>query len=153
MTSVGHHPPVGQRLRSVGAATRDARTRFAVGRIRDEVERVDDDGAMAECDAPQPRMSDAEKLTDRERRRVRARRDDDRMSIAVKATGIGIARRDRTRLHRSSQQVTLLSGDPPGGTGLGLARTKRLLKLHGGTIDVESELGIGTTFTVRIPVA
>jgi signal transduction histidine kinase len=117
MTSVGHHPLVGQRLCSVGATTRRARTRFAVVRIGDEVERVD------------------------------------RRSIAMKDTGIGIAGRDRTRLHRSSEQMALPSGDPPGGTGLGLARTKRLLKLHGGTIDVESELGIGTTSTVRIPVA
>jgi signal transduction histidine kinase len=119
MTSVGHHPLVGQRLCSVGAATRSARTRFAVVRIGDEVERDDDD----------------------------------LMSIAVMDTGIGIATRDRTRLCRSSEQLTLRSGDPPGGTGLGLARIKRLLKLHGGTIDVESELGIGTILTVRIPVA
>jgi nitrogen-specific signal transduction histidine kinase len=139
MTSVGHHPLVGQRLCSVGATTRSARTRFAVVRIGDEARRVDGD---ADADA-----------IDRDWRQVRARRDDDRMSIAVKDTGIGIARRDRTRLHRSSEQMALLSGDPPGGTGLGLARTKRLLKLHGGTIDVESELGIGTTFAVRIPVA
>jgi light-regulated signal transduction histidine kinase (bacteriophytochrome) len=152
MTSVGHHPLVGQRLCSLGAATRSARTRSAVVRIGDEVERVDGD-AMAERDAPQPRTSNPKKLADRERRWVGARRDDDLMSIAVMDTGIGIATRDRTRLCRSSEQLTLRSGDPPGGTGLGLARIKRLLKLHGGTIDVESELGIGTILTVRIPVA
>jgi len=142
MTSVRQHSLVGQRLCSVGATTRGARTRFVVARIGDEVERVDGDADAIDRDGRR-----------RDGRRVRARRDDARMSIAVKDTGIGIARRDRTRLHRSSQQMTLLSGDPPGDAGLGLARTKRLLKLHGGTIDVESELGIGTTFTVRIPVA
>src|SRR5215475_13461699 len=99
-------------------------------------------------------ISNAVKFTDRGGRvQIRARRDDDRVSIAVMDTGIGISTRDLTRLYRSFEQLTLPSGDRPGGTGLGLALTKRLVEMHGGTIDVESELGIGTTFTVRIPVA
>jgi PAS domain S-box-containing protein len=99
-------------------------------------------------------ISNAVKFTDRGGRvQVRAQRDDDRVSIAVMDTGIGIATRDLSRLYRSFEQLTLPSGDRPGGTGLGLALTKRLVEMHGGTIDVESELGVGTTFTVRIPVA
>jgi PAS domain S-box-containing protein len=99
-------------------------------------------------------ISNAVKFTDRGGMvRIRARRDDDRVSIAVIDNGIGIATRDLSRLYRSFEQLTLPSGDRPGGTGLGLALTKRLVEMHGGTIDVESELGVGTTFTVRIPVA
>jgi PAS domain S-box-containing protein len=99
-------------------------------------------------------ISNAVKFTDRGGRvRVRARRDEDRVSIAVMDTGIGIAPRDLSRLYRSFEQLELPSGDRPGGTGLGLALTKRLVEMHGGTIDVESQLGVGTTFTVRIPVA
>ncbi len=84
--------------------------------------------------------------------RVRARQDGDRVAIAVSDTGVGIAPADLSRLYRSFEQLKLPSGDRPGGTGLGLALTKRLVEMHGGTIDVESELGVGTTFTVRIPV-
>ncbi len=99
-------------------------------------------------------ISNAVKFTDRGGRvQVRARRDNDRVSIAVMDTGVGIATRDLTRLYRSFEQLALPSGDRPAGTGLGLALTKRLVEMHGGTIDVESELGVGTTFTVRIPVA
>jgi PAS domain S-box-containing protein len=98
-------------------------------------------------------ISNAVKFTDRGGIvRVRARRDEDRVSIAVIDTGVGIAPADLSRLYRSFEQLTLPSGDRPGGTGLGLALTKRLVEMHGGTIDVESELGVGTTFTVRIPV-
>jgi signal transduction histidine kinase len=74
------------------------------------------------------------------------------VAISVSDTGIGIAPEHLSRLYRSFEQLALPSGDRPGGTGLGLALTKRLVEMHGGTIDVESELGVGTTFTVRIPV-
>ena len=98
-------------------------------------------------------ISNAGKFTDRGGIvRVRARRDDDRVSIAVIDTGVGIAPAALSRLYRAFEQLALPSGDRPGGTGLGLALTKRLVEMHGGTIDVESELGVGTTFTVRIPV-
>jgi len=98
-------------------------------------------------------ISNAVKFTDRGGVvRIRARRDGARVAIAVIDTGIGIATADLSRLYRTFEQLTLPSGDRPGGTGLGLALTKRLVEMHGGTIDVESELGVGTTFTVRIPV-
>jgi PAS domain S-box-containing protein len=99
-------------------------------------------------------ISNAVKFTDRGGKvRIRARRDGDRVAIAVIDTGVGIATADLSRLYRTFEQLALPSGDRPAGTGLGLALTKRLVEMHGGTIDVESELGVGTTFTVRIPVA
>jgi PAS domain S-box-containing protein len=98
-------------------------------------------------------ISNAVKFTNRGGTvRIRAFRDGDRVSIAVIDTGIGIAPADLLRLYRTFEQLTLPSGDRPGGTGLGLALTKRLIEMHGGTIDVESRLGVGTTFTVKIPV-
>jgi len=99
-------------------------------------------------------MSNAVKFTDRGGVvRLRALRDGDRVAIAVSDSGIGIAAEHLPRLYRSFEQLRLPSGDRPGGTGLGLALTKRLVEMHGGTIDVESKLGVGTTFTVRIPVS
>jgi two-component system sensor histidine kinase/response regulator len=84
--------------------------------------------------------------------RIRASHDGDLIAIAVSDTGVGIAAADLSRLYRSFEQLALPSGDRPGGTGLGLAVTKRLVEMQEGTIDVETEVGVGTTFTVRIPV-
>jgi len=100
-------------------------------------------------------ISNAVKFTDPGGRvRVRARRDEDRVSIAVMDTGIGIAPRDTWRgCTARSSSCSCPRAIARGGTGLGLALTKRLVEMHGGTIDVESQIGVGTTFTVRIPVA
>jgi len=98
-------------------------------------------------------ISNAVKFTDRGGMvRIRARSEGTRVAIAVIDTGVGIGRDDLSRLYRAFEQLALPSGDRPAGTGLGLALTKRLVEMHGGTIDVESQLGVGTTFTVRIPV-
>jgi signal transduction histidine kinase len=83
--------------------------------------------------------------------RVRARQDDDRVAIAVIDSGVGIAPADLARLYRPFVQLAGRSNDQPEGTGLGLALAKQLIELQGGTIDVASVLGAGTTFTVRIP--
>jgi len=83
--------------------------------------------------------------------RISTEIEDARVAIAVADTGVGIAESDLSRLYRAFEQLKLASGDRPQGTGLGLAVTKRLVDMHGGTIDVVSQLGVGTTFTVRIP--
>jgi signal transduction histidine kinase len=75
------------------------------------------------------------------------------VSIRVSDTGIGIAPADMQRLFRPFEQANLPSGERPGGSGLGLALTKRLVDMHGGSIEVMSTVGAGTTFTVRLPVA
>jgi signal transduction histidine kinase len=69
--------------------------------------------------------------------------------IRVADHGIGIAEDDQKRLfeafHRGKNVGTT------SGTGLGLTIAKRAAELHGGTITLTSELGVGTTFTVTIP--
>jgi signal transduction histidine kinase len=97
-------------------------------------------------------MSNALKFTDRGGSvTVSARDDGEQIRIAIADTGIGIAEADRPRLFQAFEQLVTPSGDRPTGSGLGLALTKRLVDMHGGTIEVASELGAGTTFTVRIP--
>ncbi len=99
-------------------------------------------------------ISNAVKFTDRDGHvKVSAAADSRGVAIRVADTGIGIAPEDMTRLFRAFEQLKLPSGDRPGGTGLGLALTKRLVDMHGGTIEVTSKLGAGTIFTVRLPVA
>jgi len=98
-------------------------------------------------------ISNAVKFTDRNGRvQVTAEPDGRGVAIRVADTGIGIAPEDIQRLFRAFEQVPLPSGDRPSGTGLGLALTKRLVDMHGGTIEVASQVGSGTTFTIRLPV-
>lgn len=71
----------------------------------------------------------------------------------IKDTGIGIAPEDIPRLFREFERLeSPHEGEKPPGTGLGLALTQRLVKLHQGTISVESQLHHGSTFTVVMPV-
>ncbi len=64
--------------------------------------------------------------------------------------GIGIPEKDRARLFEAFHRCSNV-GDTPG-TGLGLVIVKRCVDLHGGTMDVASEPGSGTTFTVHLPI-
>jgi len=76
--------------------------------------------------------------------------EDDELVIVVEDTGIGISPQDRERLFES-----YFRGDNVGtikGTGLGLALVQTAVEQHSGRIDVQSEVGEGTTFTVRIPL-
>ncbi|MBW4679762.1 MAG: PAS domain S-box protein [Microcoleus vaginatus WJT46-NPBG5] len=64
--------------------------------------------------------------------------------------GIGIPLEEQPYLFDSFHRATNVGKIP--GTGLGLAIVKKAVDLHGGTITVHSEVGIGTTFTVRLPI-
>jgi len=68
----------------------------------------------------------------------------------VKDTGIGIKPEDMAKLFQDYSQVDAETNRKAEGTGLGLAITKRLVDMMGGTINVESEYGKGTVFTVRL---
>ncbi|RWC37098.1 MAG: GAF domain-containing protein [Mesorhizobium sp.] len=72
--------------------------------------------------------------------------------IAVRDTGPGIAPKDQLLIFEEFQQVDSSSTRQKGGTGLGLAISKRIVEMHGGTIGVESELGSGSTFCLKIPI-
>src|SRR5437762_893535 len=69
-----------------------------------------------------------------------------RVQIAVSDTGIGIAPADQRKLFQEFVQLDASASRRYEGTGLGLALSKRLVELHGGTIGVDSELGKGSTF-------
>jgi signal transduction histidine kinase len=71
--------------------------------------------------------------------------------FAVTDTGSGIAADDARRLFRPFSQVDAGLTRRHGGTGLGLYISQRLAQLLGGRIDVQSEIGVGSTFTLAIP--
>jgi signal transduction histidine kinase len=84
--------------------------------------------------------------------RLAARADARSLVVSVSDTGIGIARADLPRLFREFEQLAQPNGTRPEGTGLGLALSRRLVELHGGRVEVESELGRGSTFSVHLPL-
>ena len=70
--------------------------------------------------------------------------------FSIQDRGIGISVEDRQKLFESFHRGNNVSNIP--GTGLGLAIVKKSVDLHGGTITVESQLNIGTTFIVTLPL-
>ncbi|MFB9982451.1 ATP-binding protein [Mesorhizobium kowhaii] len=77
---------------------------------------------------------------------------DGHFEITVRDTGPGIASKDQALIFEEFQQVDNSSTRQKGGTGLGLAISKRIVEMHGGTIDVESVLGSGSTFRLKVPI-
>jgi two-component system, OmpR family, phosphate regulon sensor histidine kinase PhoR len=71
--------------------------------------------------------------------------------IVVKDEGIGIKEAELERLFERFYRVDRARSRDSGGTGLGLAIVKHLIEVHGGTIQVESEPNVGTSFSLRIP--
>ena len=72
--------------------------------------------------------------------------------VEVKDEGIGIASSELPRLFERFYRVDRARSRDSGGTGLGLAIVKHLVEAHGGTVVVESILGKGTTFQIRLPL-
>jgi len=73
--------------------------------------------------------------------------------IAVTDSGICIPRADRHRVFERFYRVDQSRASSTGGTGLGLAIVKHVASNHGGSVTVWSEEGLGSTFTLRIPLA
>jgi signal transduction histidine kinase len=77
----------------------------------------------------------------------------DEVRLRVTDTGIGIPSRDISRIFERFYRVDRARSRETGGTGLGLAIVKHVVDNHGGSLEVESELGRGTTFRVTLPAA
>jgi CheY-like chemotaxis protein/two-component sensor histidine kinase len=100
-------------------------------------------------------LSNAIKFTEEGRISVRVRkrrRREDPFEIAVEDTGIGIAPQHLDDIFKEFKQLDGAADRRYPGTGLGLTISKRLAELLGGEILVESEVGKGSTFTLRLPV-
>ena len=78
--------------------------------------------------------------------------DKDFIKFSVSDTGIGISPEDQEKLFEPFHQLDTALTKKYKGTGLGLSLCRRLVKLHGGTIWVESEFGKGSTFAFTIPI-
>jgi signal transduction histidine kinase len=83
---------------------------------------------------------------------VRAALKGDVVEIAVKDTGVGIAADDQEAVFEEFRQVGTDLARKHEGTGLGLALARRFVELHGGNIWLDSEVGVGSTFTFALPV-
>ncbi len=100
-------------------------------------------------------LSNALKFTKQGRVEIVARTDPEhgRFSVTVRDTGVGIAASDFTRIFEPFQQAAhRASSRALGGTGLGLAICRRLAQMLGGEIHVDSQVGVGSTFTVDLPL-
>ncbi len=73
------------------------------------------------------------------------------LKISVADTGIGIMKEDYEKIFESFSQIDSRRNREVEGTGLGLAITQRLIRLMNGTIEVESEYGVGSVFMITIP--
>jgi len=83
---------------------------------------------------------------------VRANAEQDRIQFSVIDNGIGIVLEDLRQLFIPFAQVDSSLTREYEGTGLGLALVQKLTDLHGGSVDVESELGKGSRFTINLPL-
>jgi signal transduction histidine kinase len=96
-------------------------------------------------------LSNALKFTREGEIAVRTREEGDHFILEVADTGVGIPESELPRIFDRFHRVAGVAGRTHEGSGIGLALVRELVHLHGGTVSVESTVGRGTTFRVRIP--
>jgi signal transduction histidine kinase len=84
---------------------------------------------------------------------VEVRPEDGQAILVIRDTGVGIPRKDRGRVFERFYRVDRARSRETGGTGLGLSIVKHVVENHGGSVQVDSRLGEGSAFTVRLPLA
>lgn len=80
-------------------------------------------------------------------------RTDGRAEIAVRDTGLGIDSADAERVFQPFVRLDVARSRDTGGAGLGLAIARSIVVAHGGTLELESASGAGSTFRIRLPLA
>jgi len=124
-------------------------------RVMADAERAfTDGGKLAVCIAAL--LSNAAKFTSNGLIAVTVEREDvdgrDWLAVAVSDTGIGVAPEDLPRIFMPFTQLDGSATRAKGGMGLGLSIVQRLAKALGGDVTATSELGVGSTFTLRVPM-
>jgi PAS domain S-box-containing protein len=97
-------------------------------------------------------LSNALKFTFEGSITVTVKKCEERIELQVMDTGIGIPKQELPRMFERFHRIENVHGRSQEGTGIGLALTQELVKLHGGNIQIESEEGKGSVFTVFIPL-
>jgi signal transduction histidine kinase len=99
-------------------------------------------------------ISNALKFTERGEVRVGTRHDEESgtVTFSVSDTGVGIGREDQERIFEEFTQLASPAQSQFKGTGLGLPLCRKLAELLGGRIELESEVGLGSKFSVTLPV-
>jgi GAF domain-containing protein/HAMP domain-containing protein len=97
-------------------------------------------------------LGNAIKFTEEGEIRIAAAVKADHFVVSVSDTGPGIPVPEQEKIFEEFHQVDSSNTKVKGGTGLGLAISRRIIELHGGQITVDSDLGRGSTFTIKLPV-
>ncbi|MBF0217359.1 MAG: PAS domain S-box protein [Candidatus Omnitrophica bacterium] len=83
---------------------------------------------------------------------ISSRENDTMIEISVEDFGIGIPEKDKPRIFERFYRVDKARSRAEGGTGLGLSIVKHIVELHGGTVALESAEGVGSRFTIKLPI-
>jgi signal transduction histidine kinase len=98
-------------------------------------------------------LSNAAKFTENGTVTLRVARDGENVAFAIADTGIGMTEEQMGRLFEAFSQANVETSRKYGGTGLGLALSREFCRMMGGDITVESTSGVGSRFTLELPMA
>jgi signal transduction histidine kinase len=82
---------------------------------------------------------------------IQAKCTEDRVVVCVRDQGLGIARSEQERIFEKFYRAADAKGSGARGTGLGLTMVRHIVTAHGGTLQVNSQLGAGSTFSILLP--